>query len=60
MEVRISRLQDWFNLARAIRPEKVLHERRGVGDDDSQEAFLAARSRLINSAAGSPRSTLGR
>jgi hypothetical protein len=60
MEVGIGRLQDRLNLARAIRPEKVFDKGRGVDNYDLQEAFLAPRSRLISSAAGSARSTLER
>jgi hypothetical protein len=60
MEVGFVRLQDAFDFARAVCLQEVFDKCRGVDDDDPQEAFLAARSRLISSAAVSPRSTLER
>ena len=57
MEVRFVRLEDGFDFARPICLQEVLDKCRGVDDDDPQEAFRAARSRLISSAAGAPRST---
>lgn len=60
MKVGFVRLQDAFDFARAVGSQEVFNKCRGVDDDDPQEAFLTARSRLINSAAASPRSTLER
>ena len=57
VEVDFARLQNAFNLARVVRFKKVFDKRRGIDDDDPQEASLSARSLLISSAAGSPRST---
>jgi len=60
MEVGFVCPQDAFDFARAVCSQQVFDKCRGVDDDDPQEAFLAARSRLISSAAVSPRSTLER
>jgi hypothetical protein len=44
---------------RSLRNEEVFEKGRGVGDDDPQEASLAARSTWIRSAAGPPSLTGG-
>lgn len=49
--VRTERLSDRSG---GIRAKEVFEERRGVGDDDPQEASRDARSSWISSAAGRP------
>jgi hypothetical protein len=60
MEVGVGGPQNFLDLARALRPQEIVDQCRSVDDDDPQEASLAVRSRLMSSAADSPRSTRGR
>lgn len=59
VQVEIVLAQDLADRPGSIGPEQVFEERRGVGDDDPQEAPRDARSSWINSAAGRPSLTRG-
>lgn len=54
MQVRICAPHDLPHRLRLVGAEQILDERRGISDEDSQEAPRSARSSRMSSAAGRP------